>query len=148
MLVCSRPLIRDYLRTAYHLEEPAYYSALPADTEANRQRVAEYLAKKEKMALAAAEPTPNPPKVETHGRTVAIDMLRPFDAHPIEPPEALSNEYLYSRGTCHWRWDWAGRWFALCRDVDQATLAAIHYDDDVEAYWTPRLRPDSSGLKR
>jgi hypothetical protein len=136
----SLPLIRDRLRVQYRLEVPSYYDGLPADTEANRERVIRLLEANDKLQADMEKPLP-PAPVPEHGRTLngtqgIIPLGRIF-----EPLYRLSNGPEYAQHACHFDWGWADGWLDLCRDVDKSVAAASHYENDVQTYWTIRLRP-------
>ncbi len=145
LLLSSLPLVRDRLRAQYHLENPSYYESLPADTEANRLRVIALIAENDKLRAAQEMPAVPSPEVK-HGRTGPTNFFAQIPGRPIERPYRLSDGSQFWRDTCHWKWGLGDGWLDFCRDVDRSVDAATHYEDDVELYWTTRVRPDRNLL--
>jgi hypothetical protein len=77
-----------------------------------------------------------------HGRRDSSTLIFPF---PLDlshfKPERLSDRYERRRSRCHSDYGWLDRNLDLCKDVDKSADAAVRYADDVESYWTARLRP-------
>jgi hypothetical protein len=132
------PFVRERLRVHYDLKVAAYYNALPAGTNANRQEVVNLLKdwSAEKTPMATPSSVGTPPG---HGRTDYARIVT--DGEPYEPRLHLSTYSSIRQWECHHNWGWGDGWLDLCSEVDESTAALIHYEDDVENYWVSRLQP-------
>jgi hypothetical protein len=141
-LALSLQPFRDHLRKSYGFEQPEYYDALQADTDANRADVVELLAERDRRTAWLQEVSKPKPAAElSHGR---IDSFREFivpDGPRYEPPLSLADGAEIKKDLCHSQWGWLDRYLSLCKSVDQSARAAEHYAHDVEFYWIPRLQP-------
>jgi len=143
VIASSLPFIRDRMRVHYRLEVPPFYDSLPADTEEHRQRVIKLLEANDQLKADMNKAlAPAPTTAPAHGRTLTGKFgIIPDGGEPLYRPYRLSDGPDFFRRACHSEWGWGDGWLDLCRDVDRSVAAAIHYEDDVETYWTIRLRP-------
>lgn len=136
------PAMREHLRVKYGLENPSYYDALPADTEANRQAALNLLTENDKLKAEDDEfnKRSSIEAEDAHGRTSGENLVC-FDCKFEQRPNRLRDGYTSLGQACHLRNGWGDGWLDLCRSVDESVQAAAHYEDDVESYWTSKLRP-------
>ena len=133
--------IRDHLREQYGLQLPEWYDKHPADTERERAIVEDLFAGNDSMKALFQETLKQKPEPElNHGRRDSSTLIFPFGP-PDFKPERLSDRYELRRSRCHSDYGWLDRNLDLCKDVDKSADAAVRYADDVESYWTARLRP-------
>ena len=138
--------IRDHLREQYGLQLPEWYDEHPADDDGNRAVVAELLAETDRKKAAMQEALKPKPQPElSHGRRDSSTLILPqfWGSGPLEPPtpRRLADRYQLRRSRCHSDYGWLDRNLDLCKDVDKSADAAVRYADDVQSYWTSKLRP-------
>jgi len=134
--------IRHHLREQYGFQLPEWYDQHPADTERERAIVKDLFAYNDSMKALFEETLKQKHEPElNHGRRDTSTVIFPFFGRPKFQPARLSGRYERDRSLCHSDYGWLDRNLSLCKYVDKSADAAVRYADDVESYWTERLRP-------